>query len=151
MKQKVNGRKVSNSMAGGEAGATVPIVESNDEEVHEYADVGVSTDHVEIRSVIDEAGPSTPLASSSSPAAQDHPPAYTAQPDPINEKEVLDRAHPKQRGHGGDAEGDYAALVGALGMRCTEIEEKLLANKAARVKGGMGELRRCLDIQYSTS
>lgn len=151
MEQKVNGRKVSNSAVTGEpsadASASAPIIEFDDE-VHEYADAATLTDPVEIRPLhesVETAEGSTSVAVTPS---HDHPPAYTAQPDPIDEREVLERAHPRQRGHGGDVEGDYAALVGALGMRCTEIEEKLQSDKAERAKNGTGKSDSS-DVSYT--
>lgn len=135
----MNGRKVSTSAGVGEESTSAPVIEVDDE-IREYADAATLTDPVDIRPVGENvaSGEASTSTTGSVSAVHDHPPAYTAQPDPIDEKEVLDRAHPRQRGHGGDADGNYALLVEALGMRCTQMEEKLLSDKAERVKNGLG-------------
>jgi hypothetical protein len=102
------------SGSGVAAGPTVRIEEG----IREYADASTETDPV---------------------PAHEHPPAYTAEPQPVDAKEVLDRAHPKTRGHGEDVEEEYETLVEGLGMRCTVLEEELEAKRgeAKRLAGAI--------------
>ena len=99
----------------------------------EYADVGTLTDPVE---VLPPAGPSSP---SSPEGAQDTPPAYTAQPDPINEQEVLDRAHPRKASVNVDVVDEYDVVVRATGVRCSVLEDAIAQKKAEKAKKGLRE------------
>lgn len=56
------------------------------------------------------------------------PPAYTAEPEPINVQQVLDKAHPR-----GAVEGmgsDYDEIVRITGVRCTIFEDELKLRRA---------------------
>jgi len=137
--QKVGNRKSSNSNHQG-SGAVQGV--SDEDHSHAYADMGTLTDPVEIRPLLDEeevvaeAGPST-LTTPTMP--QDHPPAYTADPDPINEQEVLDRAHPRRHGRDGIIDEEYDTLVEALGVRCNVLEEEIKLKKVEQEKRGTRE------------
>ena len=67
------------------------------------------------------------------------PPAYTAEPEPVNAMQVLEHAHPRESGHHGDGGEEYEALVDALGVRCTVLEEEIQLKKAEIVKKGARE------------
>lgn len=67
-----------------------------------------------------------------------HPPAYTAEPDAVNAEQVLDHAHPRELGHHGEGDEAYEALVNALGVRCTVIEEEVQLRKMEKAKRGAG-------------
>ena len=112
-------------------------------EIREYSDVGTLTEPVVIRPAQDdmtdtmhEAGSSN-LSSPTIP--QDHPPAYTADPEPVSEQEVLDRTHPRRHGREGIVEDEYNVLVDALGVRCSVLEEEIKLKRADREKIGIGE------------
>jgi len=141
--QKVGSRKPSSSNPKASGSASVPTVQI-EEEVREYADAGTVTEPVRILP-IEEAGEASeeshagPSSVSSPTIPQDHPPAYTAKPDTISEQEVLERCHPRATGSDVDAEEEYYALVGALGVRCNVLEEEMKLQKADRVKRGLGE------------
>jgi hypothetical protein len=137
------GRKTSHSNPQVEGDAQAALIEG---ETRVYADMGTLTEPVEIRPILEgdekeeaQAGPST-LTTPTIP--QDHPPAYTADPDPTNERQVLDRAHPRRHGRGGVVDGEYDTLVDTLGIRCSVLEEEIKLKKADREKSGIGELRR---------
>ncbi|OCF33867.1 hypothetical protein I316_04579 [Kwoniella heveanensis BCC8398] len=105
-----------------------------EEDIREYADASVGTDPVlELESIPDSsAGPSH--SHDSNPGS---PPAYTAQPEPINKAQVLEQAHPRSHGHDDDVEDEYEMLVDALGMRCTVLEGEMETKKAERAKRGL--------------
>nr|XP_019005016.1 uncharacterized protein I203_01860 [Kwoniella mangroviensis CBS 8507]OCF68477.1 hypothetical protein I203_01860 [Kwoniella mangroviensis CBS 8507] len=71
----------------------------------------------------------------------EHPPAYTAEPEPINKAELISQIHPKRPGevveYDADVDEEYAFLTNALGMRCTVIEEQMDAQRAEREKRGV--------------
>jgi hypothetical protein len=114
---------------GAKSAGSEPI--TVDEVVREYADAATLTDPVRVLPIIEEAGPST----------QENPPAYTPDPEPIDAKAVLDRAHPRQ--HCGDAsydvETEYDGVAESLGLRCNVIEEAISSRRAERAKRGLGE------------
>ena len=119
------------------------------EGIQEYADVGTLTEPVRVRPILEDeedetvkAGPSTILTTPTIP--QDHPPAYTADADPINEQEVLDRAHPRRHGRDGVVEEEYDLLVDNLGVRCSVLEEALRLKKEDREKKGLSQFGLCL-------
>ena len=121
------GSRTNNAVSSSTGQAVPPI--RIEEGIREYADASTSTDPIEPEPV-PIAGPST---------THEHPPAYTAEPPPLNEKQILDRAHPRQEGHGIDVDVEYEALVDALGMRCTVLEDEMEQRKAERVKKLSGE------------
>lgn len=92
-----------------------------------YVDVAVATD------------PSTtPVA----PTFVGSPPAYTAEAEPVNAQQVLDKSHPH-----GSVEGlddNYDGVVLTTGVRCTVLESEL---KNAR---SPGEPLSCLDTGAAT-
>ncbi|WWD07540.1 hypothetical protein V865_005641 [Kwoniella europaea PYCC6329] len=92
-----------------------------EEGIREYADAKT------------EAGPSRS-------DVHEHPPAYTAEPEPINKAELISQIHPKRPGevveYDEDVDEEYAFLTNALGMRCTVIEEQMDAQRAEREKRG---------------
>ncbi|WVF69679.1 hypothetical protein IAT40_004458 [Kwoniella sp. CBS 6097] len=107
-----------------------------EEDIREYADASVETD-----SVPEPESTSEPLAgpSHSHDSNPGSPPAYTAQPEPVNKAQVLEQAHPRSHGHDDDVEEEYDMLVDALGVRCTVLEEELQTKKAERAKRGLSE------------
>ncbi|AAW45913.2 hypothetical protein CNJ01550 [Cryptococcus deneoformans JEC21] len=79
------------------------------------------------------------------------PPAYTVEPPPINSDQILQRAHPRDHKHleglseSGETiaeEEEYEALVDALGVRCTILEDEVKMKKLERAKNGGGPVRR---------
>lgn len=60
-------------------------------------------------------------------AAPGSPPAYTAEAEPINEQQVLDKAHPRGVVEGID-EG-YDEVVQITGTRCTVLESELKSRR----------------------
>ena len=125
--QKV-GRTISGSQ-GGES-SNIPIIRV--EEEIEFADAGTLTDPVDIRPINEGPGPST-----STPL--EHPPAYTAKPEPVNEQEVLDKAHPHITTPSTIGDEDYDCLVEELGVRCTVLEHSLQERNAEQRKFGTGK------------
>ncbi|WRT64675.1 uncharacterized protein IL334_001609 [Kwoniella shivajii] len=103
-----------------------------EEGIREYADASLQTDPIHIPEPQSIAGP---------PQTHEHPPAYTAEPEPINKAEVLSHAHPKRLGNTLDVDDDcdeeYTVLTNALGMRCTILEEMMDSNRAEREKRGI--------------
>ncbi|ORX33969.1 hypothetical protein BD324DRAFT_643657 [Kockovaella imperatae] len=83
--------------------------------VVEYADVSVGTDEVP------------------GPSRKEDPPAYTAEPEPVNVQEVLDQAHPKATSV--VIHGAYDAVVSAAGRRCTVLEEDI-KRRGVKAEGG---------------
>ncbi|KAK8847502.1 hypothetical protein IAR55_005360 [Kwoniella newhampshirensis] len=82
-----------------------------------------------------DAGTETnPVAGPSHLHGSPEPPAYTAEPEPINHAEVLERAHPRAAGLGGVVDEEYEVLVDALGVRCSVLEDEL---KMKRATGGI--------------
>lgn len=78
------------------------------------------------------------------------PPAYTVEPPPINSDQILQRAHPRDHKHleglseFGETiaeEEEYEALVDALGVRCTILEDEVKMKKLERAKNGGGKSR----------
>ena len=128
-------KKGSRAHASGEGGsASVPAIRI-EEGIKEYADVAVLTDTVD--------SPSTSVAgpSSSSLVPHEHPPAYTAEPPAVNEKEVVQRTRPRAAGQDGDMEEEYNVLSQTLGIRCNVLEDELKMRKAERTKRAQGRLR----------
>ncbi|WWD21593.1 hypothetical protein CI109_106079 [Kwoniella shandongensis] len=121
--RKVGGRSPQPRTTTTQPESQAPASTSDIEEViREYADASTETEA--------EAGPShhhIPL----------QPPAYTAEPEPVNASAVLGRAHPREAGHEGVADEEYDVLVDALGVRCTVLEEELKIKKVEREKRGI--------------
>lgn len=125
--RKVGGRSGQSTSSSSQS-ATVHIEEG----IREYIDASTATD-----STLHEAIPS-------------EPPAYTAMAPPINSDQVLQRAHPRDHKHleellgSGEAvvegEEEYEALVDALGVRCTVLEDEVKMKKFERAKHGGGEV-----------
>lgn len=65
-------------------------------------------------------------------ASSSLPPAYTAEPEPINAQQVLDKAHP--RGAVDGMGGDYDGIVEITGIRCTVLEDELKLLRAKNCK-----------------
>ncbi|WVQ69388.1 uncharacterized protein L199_007605 [Kwoniella botswanensis] len=128
----------------GQAGTSLeeqPLIRI-EEGIREYADASLQTDP------IPELGPrpTTPIqqeaeAGPSRSHVHEHPPAYTAEPEPINKAELISQIHPKRPGevveYNEDVDDEYAFLTNALGMRCTVIEEQMDAQRAEREKRGV--------------
>ncbi|KAK4684860.1 hypothetical protein P7C73_g5304, partial [Tremellales sp. Uapishka_1] len=90
-----------------------------EEGIKEYEDAATETDPVE-----------PDIVTLTEPAPVDHHsaplPPYSAEPEPLVAKDVLDKAHPRNtslHGHSGDPA--YDALVDALGVRCEVIEKEI--------------------------
>lgn len=115
--QKIGGRAQT---AHCDASGSIPVIRVA-EGIREYADAATETD---------------PIAGPSHESMSPMPPAYTAEAEPLNSKEVLDHAHPREEGHNGEGDEAYEALVEALGIRCTVQEEELQIPKAERGKRG---------------
>ncbi|WVW78339.1 hypothetical protein I302_100293 [Kwoniella bestiolae CBS 10118] len=105
-----------------------------EEGIREYADASLQTDPIPEPERQVAAGPSRTHV-------HEHPPAYTAEPEPINKAEVISQTHPKRPGDvvesDEDVDAEYAFLTNALGMRCTVIEDQMDAQKAEREKRGV--------------
>ena len=112
---------------GASGSASIPSIRLEENVVREYADASVATEPVEEPA---QAGPST----------HEHPPAYTAEPEPVNAQEVLDKAHPRCRGTEAPIDEAYDAIAAATEIRCNVLEEELKARKAEHAKRGGREL-----------
>lgn len=55
------------------------------------------------------------------------PPAYTAEAEPINEQQVLDKSHPRGTVEGLD--DNYDGVVHITGTRCTVLESEIKARR----------------------
>ncbi|WVQ83168.1 hypothetical protein IAT38_005306 [Cryptococcus sp. DSM 104549] len=126
--RKIGGRPRSPQPEG--SSSTQPIIRI-DEGIREYIDASTETDPL----------PTTP---SEHATVSPLPPAYTAEPEPINAAQVLERAHPRddashRHSHGRDelVEDEYEVIVDALGMRCEVLEEELRLRKVEREKRGI--------------
>ncbi|RXK40938.1 hypothetical protein M231_01786 [Tremella mesenterica] len=122
--RKVGNRNIS---------STVPSIRV-EEGIKEYADASTETDPLPDL-------PSSSTAGSSLDPLSPLPPAYSAEPPPINKQEVLDHAHPRiETSHDeGDVYGEYDAVVEALGVRCTVLEDKLKGRSDAQVKRDLSD------------
>lgn len=105
------GNKGLNS--GGQVEATSALPSGLREIVRDYADVATTTEPEEPTS-----GPSTIPGS---------PPAYTPNAEPINEQQVLDKAHPRGIVEGLDQ--GYDGVVQITGTRCTVLESELKSRR----------------------
>nr|ODN93679.1 hypothetical protein L204_04863 [Cryptococcus depauperatus CBS 7855] len=124
--QRTRKRAVWSHSQAGSSSAPVMTIE---EGIREYVDASTATD----ASLLD------------SPTS---PPAYTAEPPPVDADQVLQQAHPKihkilfnHKGTIADGEEDYEALVDALGVRCTVLEEGLKMKRLNRAKNGEPHVR----------
>ncbi|WWC86793.1 uncharacterized protein L201_001672 [Kwoniella dendrophila CBS 6074] len=137
----------------GQSGATPPEepIIRVEERIREYADAGLQTDPVNEPEPKAAETPQ-PEAGPSRPPVHEHPPAYTAEPEPINKAELISQTHPKRPGDvlesDEDVDDEYAYLTNALGMRCTVIEETMEAQKADRVKRGVPSPPRSRNRSY---
>ncbi|KGB80153.2 hypothetical protein CNBG_5991 [Cryptococcus deuterogattii R265] len=135
--RKVGGRSGQSTSSNSQS-ATVHIEEG----IRDYIDASTATD-----STLHEAIPS-------------EPPAYTAMAPPVNADQVLQRAHPRDHKHleellrSGEAvvegEEEYEALVDALGVRCTVLEDEVKMKKFERAKHGGPVLRRHTRHSWTT-
>ncbi|WWC59592.1 uncharacterized protein I303_102149 [Kwoniella dejecticola CBS 10117] len=130
-------KKGAKSAAQG-AASEEPIIQI-EEGIREYSDASQQTDP--LPDTEDETSQPVAGPSSSQSEPHEHPPAYTAEPEPINKAELILQTHPKRPGDAvesdEDVDDEYAALTNALGMRCTVIEEHIDAQKLERQKRGL--------------
>ncbi|WWC68057.1 uncharacterized protein I206_101976 [Kwoniella pini CBS 10737] len=121
-----------------------------EEGIREYTDASQQTDFVavhETQTDQPEAGPSRTRTET-----HEHPPAYSAEPEPINKAELISQIHPRRPGDAvesdEDVDDEYALLTNALGMRCTVIEEHIDAQKIERQKRGLPTSPRSRNRSY---
>ncbi|OXG46619.1 hypothetical protein C355_05420 [Cryptococcus neoformans Th84] len=127
--RKVGGRSAQSTNSTSEGPAA-----RIEEGIREYIDASTATDSALHETISSE------------------PPAYTAEPPPINSDQILQRAHPRDHkrlealSKSGEtiAEGEeeYEALVDALGVRCTILENEVKMKKLKSAKHGGGSVHR---------
>ncbi|ORY24001.1 hypothetical protein BCR39DRAFT_548111 [Naematelia encephala] len=127
--RRVGGRPVKSSTAASTAADAIIQVE---DEIREYVDVAANTEPEPEPELQPEAGPSDTQET-------EHPPAYSAKPEPINAKQVLEHAHPRESARHFDVDVDegYDIVVDGLGMRCEVLEEEIRTQKVEREKRGV--------------